>query len=93
MRSVCRYWMVEGIRTSDLRSAGTRALDRGSRLPLLRGSSATSATARRLSLWGEEPVLYPRPSIDVLFESAADVYNGGLIGVVLTGANSDGADA
>ena len=41
---------------------------------------------------GEEPVLYSRPSIDVLFESAADAYCGGLIGVVLTGANSDGAD-
>ena len=47
---------------------------------------------RRLSLSGEEPVLYSRPSIDVLFESAADAYSGGLIGVVLTGANSDGAD-
>ena len=47
---------------------------------------------RRLSLSVEEPVLYSRPSIDVLFESAADAYSGGLIGVVLTGANSDGAD-
>jgi two-component system chemotaxis response regulator CheB len=46
---------------------------------------------KRLSLSSEEPVLYSRPSIDVLFESAADVYSGGLIGVVLTGANSDGA--
>ena len=33
---------------------------------------------RRLSLSGEEPVLYSRPSIDVLFESAADAYSGGL---------------
>jgi two-component system, chemotaxis family, protein-glutamate methylesterase/glutaminase len=47
---------------------------------------------KRLSLSGEEPVLYSRPSIDVLFESAADAYTDGLIGVVLTGANSDGAD-
>ena len=47
---------------------------------------------KRLSLSGEEPVLYSRPSIDVLFESAADAYSGSLIGVVLTGANSDGAD-
>lgn len=49
-------------------------------------------TDRRLSLSGEEPVLYSRPSIDVLFESAADAYGGSLIGVLLTGANSDGAN-
>lgn len=45
----------------------------------------------RLSLSSEEPVLYSRPSIDVLFESAADVYGTGLLAVILTGANSDGA--
>jgi two-component system, chemotaxis family, protein-glutamate methylesterase/glutaminase len=49
-------------------------------------------TDRRLSLSGEEPVLYSRPSIDVLFESAADAYGGSLIGVLLTGANSDGSN-
>jgi len=36
-------------------------------------------------------VNYCRPSIDVLFESAANVYKDRLIGIVLTGANSDGA--
>ena len=45
----------------------------------------------RLSLSSEEPVLFSRPSIDVLFESAADVYGAGLVGIILTGANSDGA--
>lgn len=39
----------------------------------------------------EEPVRWSRPSIDVMFESAADAYGRGAIGMVLTGANSDGA--
>lgn len=39
----------------------------------------------------DEPVSYARPSIDVLFESAADVYGKFVIGIVLTGANQDGA--
>ncbi len=44
-----------------------------------------------LTLSVDEKVNYARPSIDVLFESAADVYSDKLIGVILTGANSDGA--
>ncbi|UGB44959.1 chemotaxis protein CheB [Frateuria edaphi] len=39
----------------------------------------------------DEPVHYSRPSIDVLFESAADAYGAGLAGVMLTGASPDGA--
>ena len=46
---------------------------------------------RRLSLSVDEPVNYSRPSIDVLFESAADLYGERLMGVILTGANADGA--
>lgn len=45
----------------------------------------------QLALSIDEPVHFSRPSIDVLFESAADVYQHRLMGVVLTGANSDGA--
>jgi len=39
----------------------------------------------------DERVQYSRPSIDVLFESAADAYGTGVIGIILTGANVDGA--
>ncbi|MBW8779744.1 MAG: chemotaxis protein CheB [Burkholderiales bacterium] len=43
------------------------------------------------SLSGEDRVSYARPSIDVLFASAADAYGSALAGVLLTGANFDGA--
>jgi two-component system, chemotaxis family, protein-glutamate methylesterase/glutaminase len=39
----------------------------------------------------DPPVRYSRPSIDVTFYSAADAYGAGTIGVILTGANSDGS--
>lgn len=39
----------------------------------------------------DEPVHFSRPSIDVLFESAADAYRDRLLALVLTGANQDGA--
>jgi len=39
----------------------------------------------------DERVQYARPSIDVMFESAADAYRERAIGVILTGANEDGA--
>lgn len=45
-----------------------------------------------LSLSSDEPVRYSRPSIDVLFETAADAFGDSLTGVVLTGGNSDGAE-
>ncbi|WP_404478230.1 chemotaxis protein CheB [Novosphingobium sp. BL-52-GroH] len=46
---------------------------------------------RSLSLSVDEKVNYCRPAIDPLFQSAADTFGPTLIGVVLTGANSDGA--
>jgi two-component system chemotaxis response regulator CheB len=39
----------------------------------------------------DEKVNYCRPSVDVLFESAADVYRQRLIGIILTGSNQDGS--
>lgn len=46
---------------------------------------------RHLALSSDEPVLFSRPSIDVLFDSAADAYGPALIAIVLTGANQDGS--
>ena len=45
----------------------------------------------RLSLSADDPVHFSRPSIDVLFESASDLYRDRLLAVLLSGANEDGA--
>lgn len=42
------------------------------------------------TLTTDERVSYARPSIDVLFETAAEAYKNELIGIVLTGSNHDG---
>lgn len=44
-----------------------------------------------LSLSTGQPVNFSRPSIDVLFETAADAFGASLIGVLLTGASKDGS--
>ena len=46
---------------------------------------------RTFSMSLEGRVNYARPSIDLLFNSAADVYGPKLIGIILTGANNDGS--
>jgi two-component system chemotaxis response regulator CheB len=46
---------------------------------------------RHFSLSVDPPINFSRPSIDALFESAAEAYGPGLLAVVLTGANEDGA--
>jgi two-component system chemotaxis response regulator CheB len=45
----------------------------------------------QLSLSADEPVHHSRPSIDVLFESAVEIYHERLLGIILSGANEDGA--
>jgi two-component system chemotaxis response regulator CheB len=47
--------------------------------------------SRSFALSTIPPVRFARPSIDVLFESAADAFGSQAIGIVLTGANNDGA--
>jgi two-component system chemotaxis response regulator CheB len=46
---------------------------------------------KTLSLSSDAPVRFSRPSIDVLFESAAIAYGDKVIGIILTGTNDDGA--
>ena len=48
-------------------------------------------TRHRLALSTEGPVRWARPSIDVLFETAAEAYGDGAIGIILTGASADGS--
>ncbi len=45
---------------------------------------------KSMSLSVDPPVNYSRPSVDVLFETAAEAYGDKLVGVILTGANTDG---
>ncbi len=47
---------------------------------------------RSFGLSVEPLVNFSRPSIDVLFESAADVYSDRLVGIILTGASTDGTN-
>lgn len=44
-----------------------------------------------MALSVDPPVNFARPSVDVLFGSAAEVYGSELIGVILTGAGNDGS--
>jgi two-component system chemotaxis response regulator CheB len=47
---------------------------------------------RTFSLSIDPSIRFSRPSIDVLFESAAEVYTDKLVGIILTGSNADGAN-
>ena len=46
----------------------------------------------QMALSADDLVHHSRPSVDVLFESAAHIYGNRLLGIILTGANADGAE-
>jgi two-component system, chemotaxis family, protein-glutamate methylesterase/glutaminase len=81
------------------RRCAIRVLEAEPGTPIERGSAYFAPAdyhllvepTRRCALSIEPPVHFSRPAIDVLFESAADVYGPALAGVILTGASADGA--
>jgi two-component system, chemotaxis family, protein-glutamate methylesterase/glutaminase len=81
------------------RSSGIAVSDAEDKEPLYAGHAYLAPAGyhlliesdRSFSLSVDARVNYSCPSIDVLFESAADVFAESLIGIVLTGANADGA--
>lgn len=75
-----------------------RVLEADDKMPIARGNVYVAppdyhllVERDALALSVDERVQFARPSIDVLFESAADAYGDSVIGIVLTGANADGA--
>jgi two-component system chemotaxis response regulator CheB len=84
LRPRCALPVVEG--------ADKESIERGTVYLAPPGYHMLVEPDRTLALSLDAPVNYSRPSIDVLFESAAFAYRDRLIGIVLTGANADGAD-
>jgi two-component system, chemotaxis family, protein-glutamate methylesterase/glutaminase len=90
---------IEGaLRTSLQRRVGRPVRDVDDKDPIERGHVYLAPPDYHLlvergsfALSVDERIRYARPSIDVLFESAAYAYGAGVIGVILTGANEDGA--
>ena len=75
-----------------------RVIEPGDKDPIERGKAYLAPSDYHLlvepegfALSTEGAVHYSRPSIDVLFDSAADTYADRLVAVILTGANEDGA--
>ena len=88
----------EGLPAFLRRDSDLRVCDADDKQPISKGSVYLAPANYHLlvergsfHLSVDEAVSYSRPSIDVLFESAADAYGKTLIAVVLTGANDDGA--
>ena len=88
----------EGLPAFLRRDADLKVCDAEDKQPIRKGSVYLAPANYHLlvergsfHLSVDDAVAYSRPSIDVLFESAADAYGKALVGVVLTGANDDGA--
>ena len=81
------------------RQTGLPVVEAEDKLPLTAGTIYCAPAGYHLllehdgscALSVDEKVHYSRPSIDLLFASAADAFGPALIGVILTGANADGA--
>jgi two-component system chemotaxis response regulator CheB len=80
------------------RDTGLRVVDADDKAPLEPGTVLLAPPGYHLLMADEcvelscdAPVQFSRPSIDVLFESAAEAFGERVIGVLLTGANADGA--
>jgi two-component system chemotaxis response regulator CheB len=78
-------------RTGDVCEAGDKDPIEPGRIYLAPPDYHLLVEADGFALSTEGAVQYSRPSIDVLFDSAADAYSERLVAVILTGANDDGA--
>jgi two-component system, chemotaxis family, protein-glutamate methylesterase/glutaminase len=78
------HLLVDSVSRGGASGAAAGAHGRG------RGRGDAPVTAQ-FALSEDDLVNFSRPSIDVLFESAADVYGRRMLGIILTGANHDGA--
>ncbi len=83
LNGLCTLPVVEGLDKEPFKAGTVYVAPAGYHL-LIEGDES-------LALSVDEPVSFARPAIDVLFESAAEVYQDGLIGIVMTGANRDGS--
>jgi two-component system chemotaxis response regulator CheB len=89
---------AEALARSLQRHTELRVLDAEDKMQLVAGQVVLAPANYHLlidddhvALSTDEPLRFSRPSIDILFETAADSYRDRLVAVLLTGANDDGA--
>lgn len=87
LNAKCRHEVVEAADSADIRGNGIYIAPGGKHMVLRKNDNGFVCTALN-----EQPAENGcRPSVDVLFRSAAAVYNGNLVAVILTGMGTDGA--